>query len=135
MPAAGAPATVRAQKQAGRSPPGCSKLEKPRPAVLSRSALAQSVLITKAAPASLLAERGFGSAVEAKRPNGMRSPVRVQLGTEQWGRGTNVGGAEQLGSVRHVDEAGVVALEGDGDGGGGAVAVLGDDEVGLTLTR
>ena len=34
-------------------------------------------------------------------------------------------------SVRHVDEAGVVALEGDGDVAGGAVAVLGDDQVGL----
>ena len=31
----------------------------------------------------------------------------------------------------HVDEAGVVALEGDDDVAGGAVAVLGDDQVGL----
>ena len=34
---------------------------------------------------------------------------------------------------RHVGEPAVVALEGDRDGVGGAVAVLGDDEVGLAL--
>jgi len=35
------------------------------------------------------------------------------------------------GLLGHVDEAAEVALEGHGDGGGWAVAVLGDDEVGL----
>src|SRR5690606_26066028 len=39
------------------------------------------------------------------------------------------------GLLGHVDEAAVVALERDGDGGGGAVAVLGDDQVGLTGAR
>ena len=37
-----------------------------------------------------------------------------------------------LDALRHVDEAGVVTLEGDGDLPSRAVAVLGDDEVGLT---
>src|SRR5690606_8047929 len=39
------------------------------------------------------------------------------------------------GLLGHVDEAAVVALERDGDGGGGPVAVLGDDQVGLTGAR
>jgi hypothetical protein len=38
-------------------------------------------------------------------------------------------------SVGHVDEAAVVALEGDRHGGGGAVTVLGHDEVGLARPR
>ncbi len=33
--------------------------------------------------------------------------------------------------LAHVDEAAVVALEGDGDGRGRSVAVLADDEVGF----
>src|SRR4051812_32870763 len=38
-------------------------------------------------------------------------------------------------SVRHVDEAGVMALEGHDDVAHGAVAVLADDDVGLTRAR
>ena len=38
-------------------------------------------------------------------------------------------------ALGHVDESGVVTLEGDRDGGRRAVAVLGHDEVGLTGAR
>ena len=45
------------------------------------------------------------------------------------------GGRVRPSSVRHIDEAGVVALEGQHDGVGRAVAVLGHDHVRLTGAR
>src|SRR6478672_12822951 len=61
------------------------------------------------------------------RPRSVTQPRRGGLRNSA---GSSTGPRSQP-SVRHVDEPRVVALEGDGDVAGRAVAVLGDDQVGL----
>ena len=107
---------------------------------------------SRAPPGAAASARAGAAAGPARAPSGSAVPLgpgearagtpatRSRAGSSrspgQPSRRSPAGRARRVGrSVGHVDEAAVVALEGDGDVAGRTVAVLGHDQVGLAGPR